>query len=525
MLFNLTYLKSQENNLNLSTPFRTLSIFNEFTQKDNYKPEIAIQTFNINNIDKNEALELINKFRKILTAKVLKFKLNEVPDDSNYIDLTTKYNRYYPFENQTFIYLEKYSDKWLFSFETVASINDEYEKTFPFQIDKLIVDAPEWIKSRIFGVALWQYIGLIVYLLIFIILFKLFKLFLSTLLEKILHKIKYSEIISHHTKQIAMPLSLLFLTALFSLFLPELHLPISFGTIINYIIKAFIPLFITILAIKLTNLLFEIFLKIASKTKTKLDDNLLPLARKAVKIIIIITGTIFILQNLDINITPFIAGASIGGLALALAAQETIKNFFGSITIFADHPFEVGNWIVFDGNEGIVEEVGIRSTKIRTFYSSVITVPNGKLADMVIDNMGMRKYRRFRTTISITYDTPTDLINVFTDGIKEIVRNHPNTYKDYFIVQLNEFSNSSLDILFNIFFDVPDMNEETRCRHEIMTSIIDLAKELGIRFAFPTSTIHIEEFPEKQPLTPKYTENKQGFIKKMTNFFDKRKEN
>lgn len=524
LLFSFAKIFAQDIGLNLSTPFRTINLFKENIQKENYKPEIAIQALNMEGINKSEYLDLLDKFRKILIARVLKFNLEQVPDDSNYIDEKTKLNRFYPFSNESFIYLEKFGNKWLFSKQTVKTINEEYEKTFPFQIDKLIIDAPEWLKYKFLGIALWQYLGLIVYILLCFLLFNLFQKLLSFLLDKILIKIKYSEIITHHTKQLSMPISLLILLALFSLFVPELHLPLNLGIIINYIIKALIPLFITILAIKFTNLLFDIFQKIATKTKTKLDDNLLPLARKALKIIIIITGLIFILQNLDINITPFIAGASIGGLAFALAAQETIRNFFGSITIFADHPFEIGDWIVFDGKEGVVEEIGVRSTRIRTFYNSLITVPNGKLADMVIDNMGVRKYRRFRTMISITYDTPTELINVFTDGIKEIIKMHPNTYKDYYIVQLNEFSSSSLDILLNIFFEVPDMNEETRCRHEIMTSIIDLAKELGVRFAFPTSTIHIEEFPEKKSLTPNYSDNKEGFMKKMAHFFDKRKE-
>ena len=140
------------------------------------------------------------------------------------------------------------------------------------------------------------------------------------------------------------------------------------------------------------------------------------------------------------------ATLSIGGLAFALAAQDTIKNFFGSLMIFVDKPFQVGQWITAPGIDGTVEEVGLRSTRIRTFSNSLIYVPNGKLADATIDNHGLRAYRRFSTQLAITYDTPPELIEVFVEGLRKIVLDHPTTWKDNFHIYMNDLNSHSLDI-------------------------------------------------------------------------------
>ena len=144
----------------------------------------------------------------------------------------------------------------------------------------------------------------------------------------------------------------------------------------------------------------------ATQTQNTMDDQLVPIIRKSLRVFVITFGTLAILQSLNLSIFPLLTGLSIGGLAFALAAQDTIKNFFGSVMIFLDKPFQIGHWITTDGIDGTVEEVGLRSTRIRTFSNSLVTVPNGKLADATINNHGLRVYRRFYTTLSINYDTP-----------------------------------------------------------------------------------------------------------------------
>ncbi|MDE0470802.1 MAG: mechanosensitive ion channel family protein, partial [Ekhidna sp.] len=253
--------------------------------------------------------------------------------------------------------------------------------------------------------------------------------------------------------------------------------------------------------------------KAARKTDSSLDDQLVPLLRKTLKAFVITIGTLFVLDNLNIPILPLLTGLSIGGLAFALAAQDTLKNFFGSIMIFIDKPFQVGDWITSGDVDGTVEEVGFRSSRIRTFRNSIIYVPNSKLADNVIDNHGLRSYRRFYTQLTITYDTPPELIEIFVKGLRKIVDEHPVTWKENYHIYFNDMASFSLNIMFYIFFSVPTWGEELRARHEVLMSIVKLAKELGVNFAFPTQTLHVENLPGQPSLSPSYMQGNEAYSK------------
>ena len=234
------------------------------------------------------------------------------------------------------------------------------------------------------------------------------------------------------------------------------------------------------------------FENMARKSQNKFDDILIPLVRKTVKFFVIAIGIIFIGDSLALDMKSLIAGLGIGGLAFALAAKDTISNLFGSVTVILDRPFRIGDWVNINNNiEGTVEEVGLRSTKIRTFYDSVISVPNGSLTNVHIDNLGQRKYRRYNTKIGVQYDTPPKLVETFCEGIRQIILKHKWTRKDYFHVYLNDFSSSSIDIMVYVFWEVPDWSTELSEKHRLLLDILRLGNEIGINFAFPTQTVHL----------------------------------
>jgi MscS family membrane protein len=244
-------------------------------------------------------------------------------------------------------------------------------------------------------------------------------------------------------------------------------------------------------AYRLTDLLGEFFASKAARTETKFDDLLIPLVRKTIKIFIAIFGLIYIADSLDISIVPLLTGLGIGGVGFAFAAKDTLEHFFGSVTVIADRPFQVGDWVVIGDVEGTVEEVGFRSTRVRTFYNSLVTIPNGNLVRAVVDNYGRRKYRRYSTHINITYNTPPEKIEAFCEGIRELVRLHPYTRKDYYQIWLHEFGAHSLDVLLYVFWQTPDWQTELRERHRLMLDIVRLADRMGVEFAFPTQTLHL----------------------------------
>jgi len=238
----------------------------------------------------------------------------------------------------------------------------------------------------------------------------------------------------------------------------------------------------------------------AAGTETKFDDLIVPMISKSLKILTVCIILLTTAQTFEVPILGLMGGLGLGGAALAFAAKDSVANFFGSITVLCDRPFEVGDWIVTEGAEGTVEMVGFRSTRIRTFYNSLITLPNSHLTTGAVDNMGRRRYRRIKTTLSVQYDTTPDQLEAFCEGIRELIRRHPNTRKDYFHVYFNDFGPSALNIMLYCFVQCPDWGAELQSRHSLLSDIVRLANKLGVKFAFPTRTVHMTDADQQTSL-------------------------
>lgn len=500
-------------------PYKSVKTHLFFLQNEHYSPsKSAISLYGSNN-------QLAVQLKQIMDSRGLFVNLESIPEDSNYYDSSTRAHIYVLFPHQApEIYLKKYDNKWLYSKQTVDQIPELYKATFPFGSHRLVNLLPQHAHFSILGLQLWQLIGLIILVLLAYIFYRIASWITNNILVQSIRKVvgiketqyKYVLSISH---SIAIIIVLLLIQPLF----PILQLPVRFSELISKAIVIGIPAMVVVALYQGANIVGIYLESMAEKTESKLDDQLVPLTTKLLKVLVVSAGILFILQNLDFDITALLAGISIGGLALALAAQDTLKNLFGSITIFVDRPFQVGDWIVAPGIDGTVEEVGFRSTRIRTFANSLVYVPNGKLADMTIDNMGLRNYRRLSTKVAITYDTPPDLIESFVAGIKTIIEEHPDTWKGFYQVRFSEMADFSLNLMVYCFFDVPTWDEELRCKEEVYLSITRLADKLGVRFAFPTQTLHVEEFPEKESSTPQYTESREDFDKKVAAFIESRR--
>lgn len=240
----------------------------------------------------------------------------------------------------------------------------------------------------------------------------------------------------------------------------------------------------------------EVFRSKASKTETSLDDQLAPFATKSLKILVVVLGVLLALQNFGFNVVGLLAGLGLGGLALALAAQDTAANLFGSVTILLDAPFKVGDWIKIGDTEGIVEEVGFRSTRIRTFYNSLVTLPNSVVAKERIDNMGVRTARRVRQVLGIQYDTPPERVAEFVDAIRYGLLQEPQIDRERVSVTFVGFNASSLDILVNFhLLGINSIAEEHALTQKMYLEFLKIAKEHGVSFAFPTQTLFVEKFP------------------------------
>ena len=218
---------------------------------------------------------------------------------------------------------------------------------------------------------------------------------------------------------------------------------------------------------------------------------------RIVKIALVVSGLVYLASLFGQDSSRILTALGIGGVALALAGKDTVENIFGTFMILSTNPFSIGDWIKVDDFEGTVENVGIRSTAIRTFYNSLVNVPNATFIKTPVDNMGKRVYRRYKSTIRVNYHTPPDLIESFMEGIRKLVLDHPLTRKDYFHIRLNDFSHSSLEILVYIFFNTDDWTLELEGRERFILGVVKLAETMGVQFAFPRQNVTLTQ--EKAP--------------------------
>ena len=172
--------------------------------------------------------------------------------------------------------------------------------------------------------------------------------------------------------------------------------------------------------------------------------------------------------------------------------------------IFLDKPFHIGDWIEASEVVGTVEKVGFRSTRVRAADTSVYQIPNSKLSEIVINNKGLRLFRRYNTNLGLRYDTPPELIEAFVKGVREIIIAHPETRSDSYNVEFTGFGDSALLVMVNVYFKSLAWGVEQSSKHRLHIAIIKLAKALGVDFAFPSTTVTIENFPEKKAINPKY---------------------
>lgn len=244
------------------------------------------------------------------------------------------------------------------------------------------------------------------------------------------------------------------------------------------------------------------FARMAEKTESKLDNMLAPIVRKSLRVTVVLLVLVQIAQILsDKPITSVIAGLGIGGLAVALAAQDTIKNFFGSLVLFVDKPFELGDRIVIDGHDGPVEEVGLRSTKMRTLEGHLVTIPNGELANKTIQNIGKRPHIRRIVNITITYDTPPEKIERAIAVVKELLENHEGMHEDYPPrVYLSDLNADSLNIMAIYWYHPPNYWDYMTFTERFNKEVLRRFNEEGIDFAFPTQTMYLAQ-DASRPLT------------------------
>ena len=487
--------------VDLSNPNSAIYTHLYFLQSDSYEPEKAAAS--IYGFEGEEAIDIAIKLKKILDGKGLKVDFSKVPTAKMYSD-TTGYkigHRYvlFPYQMPN-IYVERVGNSWYYSSETTTKVEELYKSMFPWYIEKLLQIIPEFGHIKLLKIELWQYLGLLIILVVSIVLFFILRKIVFYILQKLQYLVihKSSENINSALKKLTRPIVLLLLIGFIKILLPSLLLDLDINTIIFLVLNIMVTVFWIYVFLKLVKVVMSIYEDFAKSTHGKLDDQLVPILHNFLTGLVIFLGILKLLTLFGVEPVTVIAGASIGGIAVALASQDTVKNLIGTIMIFVDKPFHIGDWIEAGEVVGTVETVGFRSTTVRAADTSVYQIPNSTLSEMVVNNKGLRAFRRYSTNLGVRYDTPPELIEAFVVGVRKIIELHPATRDKAFNVEFIGFGDSALLILVNVYFIALDWNKEQASKHSLHLAILNLAKDLGVEFAFPSTTVMIEQFPEKK---------------------------
>jgi len=331
--------------------------------------------------------------------------------------------------------------------------------------------------------------------LFFLILRKLFSLIIIKTLQKIVSKTK--------TKLDDKILSIIREPLKFSFIIIGLYISVKILKVDSYIITKFVR----------TMIIFSIFWLLYAAVKT-FDDSIFIFTKKfgkdlhreigkffskTIKIFIIAIGVVAILQDWGINVSAFIASLGLGGLAFALAAKDSAANLFAGLTILADKSLKIDDWINVNGVEGVVEDIGIRSTRVRTFEKSLITIPNQMITNNAIENFSKRNIRRIKMNIGVTYNTSKETITKIIKEIRNMVKKHKGIDKDaLMLINFDEFKDSSLNIFIYIFTNTTVWAEYLQTKEDINLKIMKIIEKHKVQFAFPSQSIYIEQIPKKK---------------------------
>lgn len=247
--------------------------------------------------------------------------------------------------------------------------------------------------------------------------------------------------------------------------------------------------------LRLTDAFSDYFTEKAEQTDTKLDDQIIPILRRTIKTFVVLAGLVFVLQNLGYSVGSLLAGFGLGGAALALASKDTVANLFGSIVIFIDRPFQIGDTIDIEKFRGKVEEVGLRTTKIRTYEDCLVSLPNLIFTSKPVQNRQSRRKRWINLKLGVKYSTDPDLLDKAIARINQLIDDSEGLRDDYRLVNVHEFTESAVIIQVWVYSVTVNKIEYMDVRHKFLTDIMRLFKELGIEFAFPSRSIYMQDKP------------------------------
>jgi len=442
------------------------------------------------------------QLEQVLDAKGLWVPISSMSTDPDYTDAEGEPQVVPMPKDAPWLVLARGQDgKWRYTRRTLEEVPGLYGGTFSPLSQWFQAHLPGVFYRQVFGMYLWQVAYAILLVLLAWSAGRLVNWLLKGQVRRWVRR-AHLELEEKVYDQLQLPLVALTMAAILSWGVTDLQLRINASWMAHAVLQILIAFSVVLAVSRTVGIIANIAEARAADTESRLDDQVIPLLRQATQVVVWCVGVLFILQNQGIDVAGLLAGLGIGGLAFALAAKDTLANLFGSLNIFVDKPFQIGDAVQIGSVEGAIEEVGFRSTRVRTFYNSLVTIPNSSITNANVDNLGARPRRRVKVTLGVTYDTPPDKLDAFVQGIRKILDEHPAVAPG-FEVHFYNFGASALEVLCYYHLVVNTWTAELNGRSETFFAFMRLAEDLGIGFAFPSTSVYLESVPERMLTGPK----------------------
>jgi MscS family membrane protein len=355
-----------------------------------------------------------------------------------------------------------------------------------FGLDKI----PFLVEQQPLGQPLWKYFASLIYIVLAFGVAWLLDFIINGVLKRITARTetKYDDLLLELLRG---PVKVIAFVVFFHIGLGIFQWPAAAELFLSRTLIIVVACSVTYVVLKVVDLLLNLWHEKVTTPEDKIfAEQLIPLVGKSAKVGIVIGAALVTADNLNIKIQTLLAGLSVGGLALGLAAQDTVANLFGAVAVFLDKPFHIGDRIKVEGVDGMVETIGLRSTRIRNMDGHHVTVPNKLMGNAVITNITRRPTIKTEMNIGLTYDTPVEKVKRTTLLLEEIFRANKQTGD--LIISFNKFTDSALNIFVVHVWNGTDVKEHFAAMQQFNLTIKERLDAEGIEFAFPTQTIHLK---------------------------------
>ncbi len=379
-------------------------------------------------------------------------------------------------------------EEWVFASSTVRLIPALYLE-YGYGVLGELLPAP-FLTIRFLEVQLWQWIGLIIIMLLSFAVASVIRAVFQRIVAPITRRTDTDiddKLIALATRPATFLITLLCFTAGSRLL--RLSVPVHQALVV--LEKVFAVLIVTWLFVRLADVAVDVARHRLEIQGRKSLATILPLGRKTVKVLMALLAFVVMLQTLGFNVTGLVAGLGVGGLAVALAAQKTLENLFGGVTLTADQPVRVGDFCRFGDKVGTIEDVGLRSTRVRTLDRTLVTIPNAEFSQMQIENFAARDRIRLHLMIGLRYETTPDQLRHVLTGLRKLLLAHPKVHPDPARIRFFGFGAYSLDLEVFAYILTQDYSEFLAVQEDIMLRMMDIVAESGTGFAFPSQTIYL----------------------------------